>query len=274
MLPTLAMTSDTEHRQMADTIAAAVAHSRVPRVVMLSSIGADLARGTVPIRWLHNRLRDSGAIMTAIRSPHFREKVETLLPAATGDVVYPVFGDNADVRVPMVSTCDVGAAVAEFLMSPPASQVIDLDAPSYSENNVARPLGSGLGRGLQVATIPRAGWLDTLPAPGCHRGWQPSWSSCSTLTIGVTFAREADACTGRARLGDSAGRARLRSAAPRPRNVAESVGVRAQRILGERPVARQAASSTSPVTDYAAAADEPDCPIVARQLDGTTRASV
>jgi uncharacterized protein YbjT (DUF2867 family) len=170
MLPTIATASDAEHREMADSIAVAVADSAVPHVVMLSSVGADLPEGTGPIRWLHHlehRLNATGVIVTAIRSPHFQEKVETVLPAAISDGVYPVFGDLADIGIPMVATCDVGVAAAEFLMSPPAaSQVIDLDAPTYSEADVARQLGTVLGRDLHVVPIPRADWLDTLTATG------------------------------------------------------------------------------------------------------------
>ena len=102
MLPTIPTATDADHRSMADSIAAAVADSGVPHVVALSSIGADLAEGTGPIRWLHHlesRLRETGAVLTAIRSPHFQEKVETVLGAATGAGVYPVFGDSADVPI-------------------------------------------------------------------------------------------------------------------------------------------------------------------------------
>jgi uncharacterized protein YbjT (DUF2867 family) len=137
---------------------------------MLSSIGADLPEGTGPVRWLHhleNRLRDTGTVLTALRSPHFQEKVETVLGAATGAGVYPVFGDTADIPVPMVATRDVGAAAAESLMSPPqVSEVIDLDAPGYTERQVADRLGVALGRPLRVVTIPRAGWLDALDGAG------------------------------------------------------------------------------------------------------------
>lgn len=90
-----------------------------------------------------------------------------MLPAAISDGIYPVFGDTADVKFPMVATADVGAAVAELLLSPPAtSQVIDLDALSYSEQDVATGLGVALRRAVQVVTIPRAGWFDALTGAG------------------------------------------------------------------------------------------------------------
>lgn len=170
MLPTIPAFTDTDHRRMADSIASAVADSGVEHVVMLSSIGADLAAGNGPIRWLHhleNGLRETGARLTAIRAPHFQEKVETVLEAATGAGVYPVFGDSADVPVPMVATRDVGAAAALALASPPAaSEIVDLEAPSYTERQVAGKLGELLGTALDVVTIPRAGRLGAMTDAG------------------------------------------------------------------------------------------------------------
>jgi uncharacterized protein YbjT (DUF2867 family) len=170
MLPTVATFTDADHRRMADSIAAAVAASGVPHVVMLSSIGADLAEGNGPIRWLHHletRLRGSGAVLTLIRSPHFQEKVEDILGAVRGAGLYPVLGESADVPVPMVATRDVGAAVAHALTAPPAvTEVVDLDAPAYTERRVAETLSRLLGAPLRVVTVPRPGWLDALTGAG------------------------------------------------------------------------------------------------------------
>jgi uncharacterized protein YbjT (DUF2867 family) len=170
MLPTIPTATDADHRALADSIAAAVAGSGVPHVAMLSSVGADLPEGTGPIRWLHHlesRLRETGAVLTAIRPPHFQEKVETVLGAATGAGIYPVFGDTADIRTPMVATRDVGAVAAESLLSPPqVSEVIDLEAPGYTERQVADELAVALGRPLRVVTIPRSGWLDAFDGAG------------------------------------------------------------------------------------------------------------
>ncbi|GAA3382048.1 NmrA family NAD(P)-binding protein [Cryptosporangium minutisporangium] len=170
MLPTIPTATDADHRHLADTIAGAVADSGVPHVVMLSSVGAELPEGTGPIRWLHHlesRLRETDAVLTALRSPHFQEKVEAVLGAATGVGVYPVFGDSPDVPTPMVATRDIGATVARLLTSPPsASEVVDLAAPSYTERQVADALGAALGAPLQVVPIRRSDWLGALTDAG------------------------------------------------------------------------------------------------------------
>jgi uncharacterized protein YbjT (DUF2867 family) len=170
MLPTIATATDADHRHLADSIAAAVAASGVPHVVALSSVGADLSEGTGPVRWLYHlegRLRDTDAVLTVLRSPHFQEKVEAALDDAIGAGVYPVFADSADEPIAMAATRDVGAAAVRALISPPsASEVVTLEAPSYTEREVAEALGAVLGRTLRVVTIPRPDWLDALTGAG------------------------------------------------------------------------------------------------------------
>lgn len=170
LLPISPTGGDAEHRRLGDSIAGAVRDSGIQHVVMLSSIGADLADGTGPIRWMYhleNRLRETGVVLSAIRSWHFQEKVEAILPAILGDGIYPVFGDSADVPTRMIATRDIGRAVADTLLTPPsASEVIDLEGPVYTEREVASRLEVTLGRRLQVVTIPRPGWVGALVDAG------------------------------------------------------------------------------------------------------------
>ncbi|MFI6498028.1 NmrA family NAD(P)-binding protein [Nonomuraea typhae] len=172
MLPTdpALADADADHRRLAGSIAGAVLDSGVPHVVMLSSIGAELAEGTGPIRWLHhmeNQLRKTGVTLTAIRPPHFQEKVETVLGAAREHGVYPVFADSADVPIPMVATRDVGAVAAEALSAPsPAEEVIGLDGHCYTERQVAEELGAVLGRTLEVVTVPQPEWVGLMVGAG------------------------------------------------------------------------------------------------------------
>jgi uncharacterized protein YbjT (DUF2867 family) len=164
---------DAAQRGMVDSIAAAVQDSRVPHVVMLSSVGAHLPSGTGPIRWLHyleNELRGTDATLTTIRSAHFQEKFETVLDAVLNARIYPNFGDTADVAKPMVATRDIGALAASLLVeSPGRSELIDLDGPRYTERDVAVKLGDALGSPLSVVNIPHEDWVDTLEQSGAPR---------------------------------------------------------------------------------------------------------
>ncbi len=174
MLPVLPSLDEAGHRRLADSIADAIEAAGVDRVVLLSSIGADLPAGTGPIRWLHDlerRLADTGAVVTAIRPCHFQEKVEVVLDAVLQDGVYPVFASSADVPEPMIATRDVGKAAAEALLSRPSeSASIDLIGPAHTERDVAGRLAAILQKPIEVVTIPRDGWVDAMveadvPAP-------------------------------------------------------------------------------------------------------------
>lgn len=151
-------------------IAGAVADSGVPHVAVLSSVGADLTEGTGPIVALHHleeQLRATGAIITAVRSGHFQEKVREILDVARDEGIYPVFGDSADVAHPLIATRDIGAVVAEALEAAPADhEIIDLDGPAYTERQVAALLGAALDRDLQVTTIPQPAWEEVFVAAG------------------------------------------------------------------------------------------------------------
>jgi uncharacterized protein YbjT (DUF2867 family) len=159
-----------ETARLTDAIAGAVADAVVPHVVMLSSGGADLAEGTGPIVGLHRleqQLAATSAVVTALRSGHFQEKVSDVLEAARHGGIYPVFADSADVAIPMIATGDLGRFAAEALRNQPASsEVVDVLGPRYTEREVATHLGAALGRDLEVVTVPQPGWIGALTDAG------------------------------------------------------------------------------------------------------------
>jgi uncharacterized protein YbjT (DUF2867 family) len=175
LLPATEAGSDfhTDQRALADAIADATEASGVPHVVLLSSIGAEHASGTGPLLPLHhveNRLRAGTAVVSALRSAHFQEKVTDVLGAVLEAGVYPNFGESADVAKPMNATRDIGAVVAESLLSPPgASAIVALEGPWYTERPGAEALAAALGKHVEVVNIPRDGWVDALADAGVPR---------------------------------------------------------------------------------------------------------
>ncbi|RNL84579.1 NmrA family NAD(P)-binding protein [Halostreptopolyspora alba] len=163
----------TEQRRMADALAGGVGDSGVGHVVMLSSIGAELSEGTGPLLPLHhleNQLRTTGVVLSALRSFHFQEKVETVLGAVLEAGIYPNFGESADVPKPMNATRDIGVTVARTLVTgAEASEVIDLEGPHYTERQVAETLSTILERPIPVVDIPRSDWVDTIVKGGVSR---------------------------------------------------------------------------------------------------------
>lgn len=157
-------------KKTADAIAGAVKESRVPHVVMLSSIGAELAEGTGPIKGLHyleEKLRATGVKLSAIRAASFQENFHSVLGPARQAGIFPNFAPSADHPIPMIATKDIGALAAQSLSSPPAkSEIVDLQGPAYSYRQVAEKLGRALGKTLKVVDIPAAGHVSALVQAG------------------------------------------------------------------------------------------------------------
>jgi len=162
-----------DQRKTADAIAAAVKSSGVPHVVLLSSVGADLAQGNGPIKGLHyleNALRATGTVLTAIRAGYFMENIGSAIAAAQQAGVYPNFTPSADIPMPMIATRDIGALVAERLLAHSKSnEVIDLHGPSYTTRELAQKVGAALGKTASITNIPQSEWVPYLTRAGLPR---------------------------------------------------------------------------------------------------------
>jgi uncharacterized protein YbjT (DUF2867 family) len=161
-------------KKLGATIAAAVKLSHVPHVVLLSSVGADLAAGTGPIKGLHhleNLLRDTGTKLTAVRPGFFMENIAQNIGAAKSAGIYPNMLPSQDMPMPMIATQDIGALVADALMAGPKNEVVDLHGPSYTVKQLAEKVGKALNKTLPIVDIPPAGWLDALLKGGVPKPW-------------------------------------------------------------------------------------------------------
>ena len=159
-----------DQRRTADAIAAAVKASGVPHVVILSSVGADLAEGNGPIKGLHyleNVLRPTGTKLTSIRASYFQENLGNSVAPAKGQGIFPNFADKPDYPMPMIATKDIGKQVAHELLNPqPKSDNLDLLGPMYTMRQAAETLGKALGKDLQIVNIPQPDWIPALVRAG------------------------------------------------------------------------------------------------------------
>jgi len=157
-------------RKTADAITQAVKQSAVPHVVLLSSVGAELAEGTGMIKGLHyleNALRAAGTQLTAIRAAYFQENVLNSLAAAKNAGIFPNMTPSADYAFPMINTRDIGLLAAhELMFASGKSEVVDLLGPSYSIRQVAEKLGAKLGKKLQVVDVPPEGHVPAMVQAG------------------------------------------------------------------------------------------------------------
>jgi uncharacterized protein YbjT (DUF2867 family) len=167
-------------KKSADAIAGAVKQSGVPLVVMLSSLGAELASGTGPIKGLHyleNALRGTGTKLVAIRAAYFLENLGQAVGPAKDMGMYFNFMPSADAALPTIATRDIGGLVAKTLTSPPAkTEVIDLIGPTYKVSELVDKLGTAVGKKLKIADIPSKDHVEALTKAGVPKPYAEAFA--------------------------------------------------------------------------------------------------
>jgi uncharacterized protein YbjT (DUF2867 family) len=156
---------------IAATTAHAAAAAEVPRLVALSSVGADRASGTGWIgmnREFEQRLGESGVATTFLRAAYFMENWTPLVGHAVRTGTLPTFLAPPHRPLPMVATADVGYAAARLLQEEWAgNRTVTLAGPvDYAPDDVAAILAGALGNPVAIAVVPEGGWPDALAGAG------------------------------------------------------------------------------------------------------------
>ena len=153
-----------------DRAAEAVKKSAVSHVVYLSSIGGQLPSGTGPIRAVHygeGKLEGATKHLTILRPPYFMENWAPVIGAAKAQGDLPTF-IAPPVKIPMISTNDIGRIAAEQLMvGGRGKQIVELAGPEeYSPNEVAAALGQLLGKPVTAQHAPLSAVVPTFKSFG------------------------------------------------------------------------------------------------------------
>jgi uncharacterized protein YbjT (DUF2867 family) len=157
--------------ERADLIAATTAQAAVaacvPRLVALSSVGADRETGTGWIgmnRMFEQRLREAGVAATCLRAAYFMENWMPLVGHAVHTGTLPTFLAPSQRRIPMVATQDVGSAAAVLLQEETTqSRIVTLAGPAdYAPIDVAAIVAATLGKPVDVAVLPETAWPAAL----------------------------------------------------------------------------------------------------------------
>ena len=159
-----------ERKALLESVVGVARAANVPHVVFLSSIGAQHADGTGPIRTLHageQALGASGLPSTFVRAAYFVENWAAVLPVAQKDGVLPSFLP-ATLSIPMVTTGDIGRVVAQALLAGPRGRrIVELSgAQDASAADVASALSRILGRQISVAEAPLDAVVPTFTSFG------------------------------------------------------------------------------------------------------------
>ena len=157
-------------KELAVAIRAAARDSGLPRLVVLSSIGAHIPSGTGNVgtnRIFEETLGDAAARVVFLRPAYFMQNWAWVASVASEAGILPSFLAPADRAIPMVSTDDVGEAVAEALSRPgaPGCTDVELEGPApVSADDAAAAFARALGRPVAAVVVPESEWPGQLAA--------------------------------------------------------------------------------------------------------------
>lgn len=154
-------------------LAEGVRRAALPKAVVLSSIGAQHESDTGIIATLNRieALLDGAAPAIAFLRPgYFVETWSEVADAALSGGVLPTFLEPA-LKIPMVSTIDVGRAAAGLLCEDwSGKRVVELDGPEdWSASDVAAAFARVLDRPVAPAFVPPDGRAAALAEAGVPR---------------------------------------------------------------------------------------------------------
>jgi uncharacterized protein YbjT (DUF2867 family) len=152
-----------EPRALIDTLTAALRKAQPPKIVALSSIGAQQERDLGLITQLHllERALDTLPMPRAhVRAAWFMENLRWDVPLAQCEGRLASHLQPLDRPIPMVSTDDVGRTVANTLEETWfGRRVIEVEGPRrYSPLDMAQSLAAVLEHDVETIAIPREQW--------------------------------------------------------------------------------------------------------------------
>jgi uncharacterized protein YbjT (DUF2867 family) len=152
---------------------AALAQTAPPRVVALSSMGADRTSGLgmiTALSLMEQAFQGLKMPMAYVRAGGFFENFLYGLHVAQGGTL-PVYYDPTDRKSAMVATDDIGVEIAKILIGPAWSghRVIELGS-MVSADDVATQLGNVLRVDIKAFAIPREGWPAAFEQLGIPKG--------------------------------------------------------------------------------------------------------
>jgi uncharacterized protein YbjT (DUF2867 family) len=144
-----------------------------PRVVALSSMGADRTSGLgviTALSLLEQGFHDLTSPVAFVRAGAFFENFLYGLHVAQGGTL-PVYNNPTNRKSTMVATNDIGAEVATLLTGPgwAGHRVIELGS-RVSADDVAAQLGDVLKLDVKAFAVPRAGWAAAFEQFGVPKG--------------------------------------------------------------------------------------------------------
>ncbi|WP_332877449.1 NmrA family NAD(P)-binding protein [Massilia sp. S19_KUP03_FR1] len=152
---------------IADTTARAAVAAEVPRLVALSSVGADRDSGTGWIRMnrmFEQHLGETGVSTIFLRAAYFMENWMPMVGQAMRSGTLPTFLAPPQRPLPMVATVDVGRTAAALLQEKRTGTcIVTLAGPKdYAPDDVAAIISATRQKPVDVVVLPETKWSDAL----------------------------------------------------------------------------------------------------------------
>jgi uncharacterized protein YbjT (DUF2867 family) len=173
-----------DRKRKIEALTTAVKAAKPGHVVMLSSIGAELASGNGPIRYLHTLeagLRTTGVPVTFLRAGAFMENWGSMLPGAvaSGALYYAM---PEGLAFPQVATEDIGKTAARLLLEGgKAERVVELSGPAETSlADVAAAAAKASGKPVKVVSVPEAAMVESLRGMGASEPMAHDYGEMAT----------------------------------------------------------------------------------------------
>jgi uncharacterized protein YbjT (DUF2867 family) len=159
-----------EAKKVIESVSRALTMARPPRIVCLSTIGADAPHDNLLTQrtLMERSLNAIGLPVTFLRPGWFMENALWDVPSAREEGVLRSFLQPADKSFPMVATKDVGRLAADLIRQDSSeTRIVELEGPvRISANELAGAFSEVLGRPVRVEIVPRETWEGLFRAQG------------------------------------------------------------------------------------------------------------
>jgi uncharacterized protein YbjT (DUF2867 family) len=158
-----------EAKAMIGTLRAALVEALPPKLVVLSTVGADATRPNLlnQLGLLERALADLPTRVTFLRPGWFMENAAADLTSARETGVIRSYLQPLDHAVPMVATEDVGRTAAQLLQEDWAGhRIVELQAERVTPNAIASAFAKALDRSVRAEAAPRAHWEEIFRSEG------------------------------------------------------------------------------------------------------------
>jgi NAD(P)H dehydrogenase (quinone) len=158
-----------EGKAMLASLHGALESARPPRIVCLSTIGAQASQPNLLnlLGMMETCLAELSSPVTFLRAGWFMENALWDVPAACEGVLHS-FLQPLDKPFPMIATRDVGVLAAELLLQTwSGTRVVELEGPQrITPHQLAAAFARSFGHPVKAEIVPRDSWIDLFTRQG------------------------------------------------------------------------------------------------------------